>query len=558
VALLLGLYHVLRLLGVAAAPRLLRYWLHAQLLLRVAEAALFHLAGIGYSPLFFYHFEPAAMRIAVERAWPIMAMAVVMIAAADRELRRVFVSGPGASRPLTRGLNTVAVVLLLACGSRAAIVLYQQRARLPQNFADASLIANLRSYASLRYGVERVSLSAVERRRLEVLGVSLGSGEPTVTAKPPARPDNIITIYLEGFQANFTESGGTPFRGLTPNLDRFAAESEVYDSFYNGTTPTINALVSSQCGILSNVENGDLDIDRGYTRNLTCLSDLLHGAGYHQVFLDGADSGFSGKRAFLTAHHYDDIWGWEQWRTSQAYRSRRHQWGIHDTDLIREAIVHLREMQLQAPFHLTLLTANTHEPGYVAPDCPEYRSGRRVLNAIHCTDFAIGLLLDALRQTPEMDHTVIVMMGDHMMPPTADSAAQLGPAAAGWFGKVFMAVHRPHQTPVATYTPAYTPDFAPIVLSALGFRDVGGFPLGRLPASGSVARRTLVTRQFEVRNDRMIPSRPDPASPCSSVLAARTTVTGGSAALTDCERERIVDSVDATLIKVVPAAEKGE
>ena len=67
------------------------------------------------------------------------------------------------------------------------------------------------------------------------------------------------------------------------------------------------------------MENNALDTDRGYTRNLACLSDVLHDAGYHQEFLGGADSGFSGKRLFLKAHHVDDVWGWERWGKKPVY-----------------------------------------------------------------------------------------------------------------------------------------------------------------------------------------------------------------------------------------------
>jgi phosphoglycerol transferase MdoB-like AlkP superfamily enzyme len=395
-------------------------------------------------------------------------------------------------------------------------------------------------------------LTRAERDYLRTIGIGLRRlGRPPIVSIPPAQRLNLITIYLEGFQANFTEAGRSPFQGLTPNLDRFASQSLFMSRFYNAVTPTINALISSQCGILSQVENDSLDTDRGYTRNLSCLSDMLHDAGYHQEFLGGADSGFSGKRLFLNAHHYDDVWGWERWGKDPAYagEGRRNAWGLNDTDLMREAIAKLPALAAQAPFHLSLLTVNTHEPGYQAPDCPEYRAGRVMLNAIHCSDHAIGLLMGALQAGGYLQNTAIIIMGDHMMFPSPESAAALGPAAAGWFGNVFMAVYWPGgPTPGRIDTPSYTPDFAPIALDILGFRPIARFAFGRSPISAPDPRNTLVAAHFQILNGRMIPQKPTLNDECSSEMLLHTTLYPGSQPLSPCGREKILESVEEELL----------
>ena len=81
--------------------------------------------------------------------------------------------------------------------------------------------------------------------------------------------------------------------------------------------------------------------DRLVTSITNCLEPelpvghLLPTPGYRQVFLGGADSGFSGKRLFLDAHgvRLDDL-GWERWNHTAAYGANA--WGLHDTDLMRE------------------------------------------------------------------------------------------------------------------------------------------------------------------------------------------------------------------------------
>jgi phosphoglycerol transferase MdoB-like AlkP superfamily enzyme len=452
-------------------------------------------------------------------------------------------------------LNTgarIALVVMLLFSVRCTYVLARERRRAPEDFAAASLVLNWQNYLDERSGFERVSLSAAERNYLRTIGIGLGRlSLPAIHPHKPDQPLNLITIYLEGFQANFTEAGHSPYRGLTPNLDRFASRALVMSSFYNAVTPTINALISSQCGILAQVENDALETDRGYTRNLICLPDVLHEAGYHQEFLGGADSGFAGKRLFLKAHHYDDVWGWERWGENEVYsqEGRRNAWGLHDTDLIREAIVKLPSLAAHPPFHLSLLTVNTHQPGYQAVDCPEYQHDQIMLNAIHCTDHAIGMLMAALEAGGYLKNTAIIVMGDHTMFPTPESAEALGPMASDWFGKVFMAISWPAgPRPGRIESPAYTPDFAPMALDVLGFRPLPRFAFGRSPISAPDPRRTLVAAHFQILNGVMIPPHPTMDDECAPEILAHTTLNPASSAISPCGREKIIESIEEQLL----------
>ncbi len=546
VGVLLSLDHLLPAAGRRIGRRIIIVWLHLDFLLRCGEAALMYQFDIGYSSLFFYHLELESARLALSQHWLVILVVIPLVAGANWILGRLL------SGPSWQGLNLAAraaVVVVMLFGIRSVYVLHRERHRLPEDFAAASFVLNWREYLDERSGFQRVSLTQAERDYVRTLGIRLrSSGE---TPRAPSQPINLVTIYLEGFQANFTQAGQSPFPGLTPNLDRFASNALLFGSFYNAVTPTINAIISSQCGILSHVENGYLDTDRGYTRNLSCLSDLLHGAGYHQVFMGGADSGFSGKRLFLTAHHYDEVWGWERWRDNPLYRGeRRSEWGLHDTDLVREAIARLPDLRAHAPFHLSLLTVNTHEPGYQAPDCSEYQPGRTMLNAIHCSDHAVGMLMDALETGGDLSNTAVAVMGDHLMFPTAENAAALGPAAdAGWFGKVVMALYWPGgPRPGRIDTPAYTPDFAPIVLDALGFRPVPRFAFGRSMISSPDRRRTLVAAHFQILNGRMIPTHPSLADECTADMLEHTILNTEDDRLSPCGREKIIDTVEQSLL----------
>jgi signal transduction histidine kinase len=133
-------------------------------------------------------------------------------------------------------------------------------------------------------------------------------------------------------QANFTEAGGSPFHALTPYLDRFASRSLYMASFYNAVTPTINALISSQCGILSQVENSSLEADRGYTRNLSCLSDVLHDAGYSCSMFYSSYFDYTGFRDFLKNRGLDEMYDADTMPGQRG--SERVEWGLLEEETL--------------------------------------------------------------------------------------------------------------------------------------------------------------------------------------------------------------------------------
>jgi phosphoglycerol transferase MdoB-like AlkP superfamily enzyme len=553
VGVMIGLYHFFRLASPGALGRLLIriliIWLHIDFLLRCGEASLMYQFDIGYSSLFFYHLQWESVRLALLQHWTLILAAACLVAAADWVFRQLLPAVPWAASTRTARL---AAILLLLFGVRSAYVLHREWRRAPEDFAAASLALNWRAYMDEQNGFAHLSLSPAEKNYLRALGVGLGRLRRIQA--PPKRPDqplNLITIYLEGFQANFTQVGEGPFPGLTPNLDRLAGRSLVMSNFYNAVTPTINSLISSQCGILAQVENDSLEIDRGYTRNLVCLSDVLHEAGYHQEFFGGGDSGFAGKRLFLNAHHYDAVWGWEHWGENEVYaeEGRRNAWGLNDSDLIREAIMRLPALAAHPPFHLSLLTVDTHQPGYPEPGCPEFQRGRLMLNAIHCTDYAVGQLMSALETGGYLTNTAIIVMGDHTMFPTPEGKIALGPAAAGWFGKVFMALYWPMgPKPGRIDSPAYTPDFAPMTLDILGFRPLPRFAFGRSPISAPDPRRTLVAAHFQILNGQMNPAEPTMDEECPLEMLEQTMLNPASSTISPCARAKIIESVEEELL----------
>jgi Sulfatase len=206
---------------------------------------------------------------------------------------------------------------------------------------------------------------------------------------------------------------------------------------------------------------------------------------------------------------------------------------------IREALARVPKLRHHGPFHLSLLTVNTHAPGFLAPDCPSSDLASTLLQSVSCTDFGVGLLRDGLERDGILDDTVIALMGDHTILPSPENTSALGPLAVGWFGKVYMALRYPGAEPRVITMPSYTPDMAPIILDVLNFSAVPCFAFGQSTLRTD-RRSTVVAHHFQILGNRLLLESPALATQCSPTELETAQIGLSDQRLSACERERIV------------------
>ncbi|VAW42712.1 hypothetical protein MNBD_GAMMA01-897 [hydrothermal vent metagenome] len=243
-----------------------------------------------------------------------------------------------------------------------------------------------------------------------------------IIAKVPANSKNVIIIYLESFSEILTENEQYP--GLTPNLDKLKTENISFINKFSSAYVTVEGIANSQCGTLMNMDNSNnsLTSAAGRLPNLPCLGDVLHTAGYQQIFYGGADLEFAGKGAFLSTHGYDEVRGIKDWRKQGLDATNT--WGITDSDLFAQALERIIELKEKKQlFNLTLLTLGTHIPGFVYDSCSQYTGTalrNTFLDAIHCTDYLVGQFIQNLDKYGILEDTLVYIQGDHAIFPTHD------------------------------------------------------------------------------------------------------------------------------------------
>lgn len=327
-----------------------------------------------------------------------------------------------------------------------------------------------------------------EVKELDFLGINILNVEKQNIKVTEKGSKNLITIYLESFSDIFVNNQKYP--NLTPNLEMLSKRFHRISPYLSTGHFTMDGLISSHCGFIPNMIMGNNTMVTGekYYYNIPCFTDVLKKAGYHQQFLGGAKKSFAGKGDFLLDHGYDKVWGREDFEDE--HNSDMTWWGLHDDELFNQAQKLLLTLQNKnQPFHLSILTLGTHLKGYPSPSCPNYKnSNDKFIQAIHCTDFLVGSLINFLEQHTFLDNTDVIITGDHTVFNTSYTQDLFGSEVnnKNLFGLIVSEEKIHQEAPMGLY------DIAPTALEMLGIKHNASFILG--DAFGGDSNRKIFTR----------------------------------------------------------------
>lgn len=468
-----------RLLHLVSVPVALVAYL-ACLFLVLGEGVSYYLQADTFNARFFAHLNPDNLRTGVH-AFPAMVggglatfAVMVIVCAVVLEWMRRDGRRNGAtvrSGPAVVGLMILVLTVLGLDSAPRRLITYLARTERSAHFADTP---QGRAVARL------LDLHPVSKKK--------------VIAAPGK---NVVWIYMESLERIYWDP--MVFPGLTPNLDRLRKEGLDFSGFetFAGANYTMAGLFASQCGVpLFTSAFAGLDAVAGNTTDVAtfhpkvaCFGDVLHKAGYRQIYMGGAPIQFSNKGLFFQLHGYDDALGLQQLETEAGGKLPESGWGLYDSVLFKLALDRYRELEAgRKPFNLSLLTLDTHPPdGRPSPGCPKYVANRSsMLQAVHCSDYLLGRFIDALSKQPDWENTVVVIMSDHLM---------MRNNAQPFYPKEF------HRQPALLVLNAgqgvrparmYHMDIAPTVLDLMGVRTNATFVAGTDQSSRNAAGSELV------------------------------------------------------------------
>ncbi len=225
----------------------------------------------------------------------------------------------------------------------------------------------------------------------------------------PAAGKHVVLVSIESLGADYVESfGGKP--GLTPNLDRLAADGMTFTQLYATGLRTVRGLEAITLSIPPTP--GHAVPVRRHNAGLQSLGSVLESrGGYKAYYIYGGYSYFDNMNAFFSANGYDVID-----RTDVADAEIHHEtiWGIADEDIFRHAIgiINNEASQGQRVFAHIMTTSN-HRPYTYPDDRIDIPSGSGRDGAVKYTDWAIGEFMREARAQPWFNDTVFVFVADH-------------------------------------------------------------------------------------------------------------------------------------------------
>lgn len=296
---------------------------------------------------------------------------------------------------------------------------------------------------------------------------------------------NVIVVQMEAFQ-NFPIHLSVGGVELTPVLNKLTEESYYFPHVYQqiGQGNTSDAEFMSNTSIYP---VGDIAMSTGYgDRELPSLPRLLQSRGYDASTFHVNDVSFWDRNKLYPALHFDHYY-------DKPYYENDHfnDFGPSDEELFKVGIDKLKPLAAaNKPFYAQFVTVSGHFPFKVPAErntlkLPESLDGTHLgdyLSAIHYADYALGILIDQLKENGMWDNTMLVVYGDHfgLQPDKADPAmisSELGikyDARLSRFNIPFV-VHAPGQSEGSVIKqPGGQLDMMPTIANLLGVKPEEG------------------------------------------------------------------------------------
>lgn len=227
------------------------------------------------------------------------------------------------------------------------------------------------------------------------------------TSGPPL---DVVIIMAESLGSNFSARfGGATDDPVTPELDRWSHEGLALTSLIANGNRTVRGMEGILCSFLP--LPGDAVVKRDRSENVASIARVLAGQGYQTTFFTGGYGLFDNVKPFMTANGFETFVEQNQY-PDDVFRTV---WGVADEFVFDEMIVRQKQARANGRrWFSATITGSNHKPFDVPPgrvSWPASKSRRR--GAMLYADWALGHYLAQAKQEGLLDHTVVLIVGDH-------------------------------------------------------------------------------------------------------------------------------------------------
>jgi phosphoglycerol transferase MdoB-like AlkP superfamily enzyme len=229
----------------------------------------------------------------------------------------------------------------------------------------------------------------------------------------PARAErrlNVVLVSVESLGAEFLGRYGSA-AGMTPNLDRLAAESLWFSRVYATGNRTVRGLEALSLALPPTP--GQSIVRRPGNDTLFSLGSVFEDKGYDVLFAYGGYGYFDNMNAFFDANDYRSI---DRRSIPSSRIEFENVWGVADEHLFDQVLAEIdaaRAARPGRPVFAHVMTTSNHRPYTYPPGRIDIPSGTGREGAVKYSDYAVGRFLAQARERPWFDDTVFVITADH-------------------------------------------------------------------------------------------------------------------------------------------------
>jgi phosphoglycerol transferase MdoB-like AlkP superfamily enzyme len=230
--------------------------------------------------------------------------------------------------------------------------------------------------------------------------------------RPQGDPLDVVVILEESLGSDFSTRFGPPSDGqeaVTPELDRWSREGLSFTNVIANGNRTVRGLEGVLCSFLP--LPGDAIVKRDRSENVASIARVLSAQGYETTFLYGGYGLFDNVEPFMKANGFDSFIG-ESDFPADAFRTI---WGVADEFVFDEMILRQKAAHASGRRWLgTALTVSNHKPFDIPSGRITWAQGKsKRRGAVLYADWALGRYLARARAEGLLDHTVVLVVGDH-------------------------------------------------------------------------------------------------------------------------------------------------
>lgn len=256
-------------------------------------------------------------------------------------------------------------------------------------------------------GVARFPLSHLVNEKDKSLYQHRGEHNAIEMGPFTRQPKNIVLITVESLSAEYLGVYGGK-GGLTPELDKIASKSLMFDRLYATGTRTVRGLEALSLG--TPPVPGQAIVHRPNNEHLATIGEFLEAQGFYSSFIYGGYGYFDNMNAYFRSNDYHVI---DRTDFKKNNIASENIWGVADESLFDHALTTLDKNATEGKhFFSHLMTTSNHRP-YTFPEGRiDQPQGHRPA-AIKYTDYAIGRFLKQAETKPWFKDTLFVIVADH-------------------------------------------------------------------------------------------------------------------------------------------------